>query len=235
MKTCSGKPAAKVRLFDEHETFTHGGDFWRDDYLVGRWARSEKPVVYLGDVYNNFELKLRLGDWCWLTQEPVSRYGRWLCYARGSRDVVSAEISTRRDYLTIKFLSRPPLGEFVINQFVREHCRSPFVTTIQGSFKLPHHLAQTDPEYSGVEFDAVFYRLTGTDLCRLSLEPDPYDDDADEPTEPPCRPYVPLPSHRRKQCIRDLTLGLAALHRIGVVHGGRQAYLSLPFLQFRLD
>jgi hypothetical protein len=60
METHSSKPAAKVRLFEEHETFTHFGSFWRDNYLLGRWARSEKPVVYLGDVYNNFELKLHL-------------------------------------------------------------------------------------------------------------------------------------------------------------------------------
>ncbi len=57
-----------------HKTFTHGGGFWRDNYLLERWERCEQQVVYLGDVYNNYELKLRLGDWCWLTQDPASGY-----------------------------------------------------------------------------------------------------------------------------------------------------------------
>jgi hypothetical protein len=76
------KPAARQPLFEQHKTFTHGGNFWRDDYLLERWARSEQPVVYLGDVYNNnnYELKLRLGDWCWLTQDPISGYVGWWCW-----------------------------------------------------------------------------------------------------------------------------------------------------------
>jgi hypothetical protein len=78
---CSSKPAAKPPLYSQHETFTHGGNFWRDNYLLERWARSEQPVVYLGDVYNNnYELKLRLGDWCWLTQDPISGYVGWWCW-----------------------------------------------------------------------------------------------------------------------------------------------------------
>jgi hypothetical protein len=70
---CS-KPGVQPPLYTQHETFTHGGNFWRDNYLLERWAKSEQPVVYLGDVYNNYELRLRLGDWCWLAQDPVSGY-----------------------------------------------------------------------------------------------------------------------------------------------------------------
>jgi serine/threonine protein kinase len=36
----------------------------------------------------------------------------------------------------------------------------------------------------------------------------------------PDHPDNPLPPRRLKQCIRELVLGLAALHKIGVVHGG---------------
>lgn len=68
------KPAAEPPLFEQHKTFTHGGNFWRDDYLLERWATSEQPVVYLGDVYNKYELKLRLGDWCWLAEDPGFGY-----------------------------------------------------------------------------------------------------------------------------------------------------------------
>jgi serine/threonine protein kinase len=96
-----------------------------------------------------------------------------------------------------------------MNRFVKEHCRSPFVSTIEGSFKIPHHLAQTDARYAGIEFDAVFYPLAGTDLRRIS-----------SPWCYPNHPDNPLPSCRLKQCIRELVLGLAALHKIGVVHGG---------------
>lgn len=121
-----------------------------------------------------------------------------------------------RQFLTIKFLSRPRSGrhsvnELSISQFVKDHCSSPFVSTIRGSFKIPHHLAQADPRYEGVVFDAVFYPVTGTDLRRIS-EPLAY---------PKSRDKLPLSSRRRKRCIRDVALGLAALHDIGVVHGGK--------------
>jgi hypothetical protein len=73
---CS-KRAVQPPLYTEHKTFTHGGNYWRDNYLLERWARSEQPVVYLGDVCNNkYELLLRLGDWCWLTRDPVSGYAQ---------------------------------------------------------------------------------------------------------------------------------------------------------------
>jgi hypothetical protein len=106
-----------------------------------------------------------------------------------------------------------------MNRFVREHCHSPFVSTIEGSFKIPHHLAQTDARYADIEFDVVFYPLAGTDLRRIS-----------SPWCYPDYPDNPLSSRRLKQCIRDLTLGLAALHKIGVVHGGERANSVLVLL-----
>jgi hypothetical protein len=59
-------------LFDQHLTFTHGGSYWRDSYLLERWASCEQPVIYLDRTYGGYELRLRLGDWCWLTKDPVS-------------------------------------------------------------------------------------------------------------------------------------------------------------------
>jgi hypothetical protein len=111
--------------------------------------------------------------------------------------------------MTIKFLSRPTRSELYMSHFISEHCRSPFVSAIKGSFKIPHHLAQTGPRYAGLEFDAVFYPLAGTDLRRICT-----------PCEYLENPDIPLPPHRRMQCIRELVLGLSALHKIGVVHGG---------------
>ncbi len=65
----------KESLFAQHFLFTHGGNFWRDNYLLERWDACEQPVVYLGDTYNDYTLRRRLGDWCWLTRDPVSGYG----------------------------------------------------------------------------------------------------------------------------------------------------------------
>lgn len=55
-----------------HHTFTHGGNYWRDSYLLERWDRSQQPVVYLGQTYGGYELRRRLGHWCWLTKDPLS-------------------------------------------------------------------------------------------------------------------------------------------------------------------
>lgn len=78
LRTKPATPSRPPPLFSLHKIFTHGGSFWRDTYLLERWASSEQPVVYLGDVLDknnlNFELKLRLGDWCWLTQDTISKY-----------------------------------------------------------------------------------------------------------------------------------------------------------------
>ena len=59
-------------LHSQHLTFTHGGNFWRDNYLLEKWATSEQPVVYLGQTHGGYKLLRRLGDWCWLTKDPVS-------------------------------------------------------------------------------------------------------------------------------------------------------------------
>lgn len=55
-----------------HHTFTDGGNYWRDNYLLERWDRSQQPVVYLGQTYGGYELRQRLGHWCWLTKDPLS-------------------------------------------------------------------------------------------------------------------------------------------------------------------
>ncbi|KAK3899674.1 kinase-like domain-containing protein [Staphylotrichum tortipilum] len=189
-------PPRPPPLLKLHETFTNGGYFWRDDYLLERWARSEQPVVYLGDVYHGYELKLRLGHWCWLTRDPASG-----------------------EFLTIKFLSLPSgpihdglpgMNELPISPFVKQHCQSPFVSTIKTNFRIPHHLSKIEATYKHVAYDAIVYPVTGTDLRRLSTHAWAF---LENPNK------VPLPPGRRKETIRDLTLGLAALHEIGIAHG----------------
>ncbi len=92
MTTCSSKPPpVQPPLYTQHGTFTHGGNYWRDNYLLERWRNCQQPVVYLGDVYNNYELRLRLGDWCWLTKDPTSAFPG--AFAAGSYTRVSVCIS----------------------------------------------------------------------------------------------------------------------------------------------
>ncbi len=59
-------------LRSQHETFTTGHNYWRDNLHLSLWQDSKQAVVYQGDVFNNYELKLRLGDWCWLTKHRLS-------------------------------------------------------------------------------------------------------------------------------------------------------------------
>ncbi|KAK4158348.1 kinase-like domain protein [Chaetomidium leptoderma] len=181
--TCRIPPSPP--LFDQHLTFTHGGNYWRDTYLLERWAWCEQPVVYLGRTYGGYELRLRLGDWCWLTRDPVS----------GA-------------HMTVKFLSRSRRNELPMAQFVRDHSSSPYLCIIRDHFRIPHHINSADPRYHGVEFNAIVYPTTGTDLRRLST-----------PGEHIEGPDLPLTPARRKRCVRDLVRGLVELHDMGIVHG----------------
>ena len=60
-------------LSDAYRQFTHGGNYWSDLYLLERWDQQIQPVVYRGEVYNGYELLRRVGNWCWLTKDPITR------------------------------------------------------------------------------------------------------------------------------------------------------------------
>lgn len=193
----------RAQLFLQYKPFTHGGHFWRDTYLLERWEHCVQPVVYRDDIYHGYRLLRRIGDWCWLTRDADAKYG-----------FVSAVLQDAnylyREFLTIKFLPRHEKNELDMNNFIRQHCRSPFVSITKDRFRIPHHLANEDSKYEGVHFDAIVYPTTGTDLQRIST---------------PCghleSPELPLSLARREQCIRQIIQGVAELHRIGVVHGGK--------------
>ncbi|EGY21112.1 uncharacterized protein VDAG_02636 [Verticillium dahliae VdLs.17] len=135
----------RASLYKQHLPFTHGGHFWRDQYLLERWAGCVQPVVYLNDFCHKYKLLRRLGDWSWLTKDPVTN-----------------------KYLTLKFISRPSRRELTICQFVKEHCFSPNVSTITDSFTIPHHLSKGGRNTPSILFDAIVYPTTGVDLRRVS-------------------------------------------------------------------
>jgi hypothetical protein len=120
--------------------------------------------------------------------------------------------------ITIKFISRSNKTELQIAEFVKNHCQSQHVCKMMDNFKIPHHLAQANPQYAGIEFTAMVYQLMGTDLRRLST--------AGEHLE---GPNVPLTSKRRKKSIRDIIFGVAGLHRVGIVHGGKGLSLNSDY------
>jgi serine/threonine protein kinase len=118
--------------------------------------------------------------------------------------------------MTVKSLSRSRRNELSIARFVWRHSNSPYLCLIHDHFRIPHHITTGDPRYHGVEFDAIVYPTTGTDLRRLST-----------PGEHLEGPDLPLTPARRKQYIRDLVHGLVELHDLGIVHGGRQSVSGL--------
>lgn len=76
-------------------------------------------------------------------------------------------------------------------------------STIKGGFERLH-LARTDRRYSDIEFNDILPdRLVGTDLRRIST-----------PCEHLEYPGIHLPSHRRKQCICELTLVVHAIEAV---------------------
>lgn len=69
--------------------------------------------------------------------------------------------------MTIKFLSWSNQNELPVAQFVREHSSSPYLSIVYDHFRIPHHMASVDARLADVEFDAMVYPTTGTDLRRL--------------------------------------------------------------------
>ena len=60
-------------LFYEYKQMTDGSHFWRDNYLLERWAESKQPVVSYGQDLNGYKLLKRLGDWCWLARNKNNK------------------------------------------------------------------------------------------------------------------------------------------------------------------
>ncbi|KAG8412818.1 hypothetical protein J3458_013254 [Metarhizium acridum] len=129
----------------EYKLFTHGGNWWRDNYHLHYWDECIQPVVYRNHVYNGYKLLRRLGDWCWLTKDPKTQ-----------------------KYLTVKFLSQGQVNDLNIGIFLKQRCSSPFISIIEDHFTIPHHLAETHPKYRDVKFDAIVYETLGADLRRES-------------------------------------------------------------------
>lgn len=116
--------------------------------------------------------------------------------------------------MTVKFLSRSNHRELPMAQFVQEHSQSPYISRIHNHFQIPHHLDKV-PCFAGINFDAIVYPTTGTDLRRLST-----------PGEH-IRGDMPLSPAQRKRCIQHLVRGLAEFHDMGIVHGGNRAVLAI--------
>ncbi|XP_044721666.1 uncharacterized protein HRG_04581 [Hirsutella rhossiliensis] len=57
----------KFHLMDQYKTFTHGGNYWRDNYRLNYWDECVQPVVYRNNIYYGYKLLRRLGDWNYLT------------------------------------------------------------------------------------------------------------------------------------------------------------------------
>lgn len=109
--------------------------------------------------------------------------------------------------MTVKFLTRGQDNDLKIGLFLRQHCSSPFISTIKDYFTIPHHLARIDSKYRGINFDAIVYETTGTDLRRESESGEPSSD-------------IPLSMDMRERYIQQVVQAVADLHCIGVVHGG---------------
>ncbi|EFY96384.2 Protein kinase-like protein [Metarhizium robertsii ARSEF 23] len=184
------KPVIVKRyLYRQYKQLTDGTPCWRDNYILERWADSEKPVVYYGQDVNGYRLLKRLGDWCWLARN-----------------------TNNNELLTVKFMGRSESQqvkrELAINRFLRSRCpQSPHLCTIKDSFVIKHHLAKLHPSYRKVSFDAIAYPPTGTDLQVIHTS-------SARSTSP-----LPLSIERRVQCIKDIVRGVAELHSLGIVHG----------------
>ncbi|TQV89941.1 Protein kinase-like domain [Cordyceps javanica] len=184
-------PLRRRPLYEAYRQFTHGGNYWPDLYLLERWNQQIQPVVYRGEVYNGYELLRRVGTWCWLTKDLITR---------------------SREFLTIKFLPRDGNGELDIFRYITKHCRSPFVSTLRDSFTIPHHLSKSTSAYTKdfrqIFFQALVYPATETCLGRCADVTENHDNNPD----------IPFTLQRRQTYIRQVVEGLCDLHRIGVVH-----------------
>ncbi len=56
-------------LLEQHLPVGHGGNQWRVGHLLGIWECALQPVVYKRQMYNGYQLLLRLGDDVWLTKD----------------------------------------------------------------------------------------------------------------------------------------------------------------------
>lgn len=99
-----------------------------------------------------------------------------------------------------------------MSKYIKQHCRSPFITTICDHFTMPHRLYETcPPVFKDISFQAIVYPTTGTSIGRLR--------DPTEWREP--SPYLPFTLQCRQRYISQVIQGMSALHGIGVVHAGR--------------
>lgn len=72
--------------------------------------------------------------------------------------------------MTVKFLSSSNPLELAMAQFVRGHSSSPYLSIIHDNFRIPHHLAHTNPRYVSVEFDAIVYPTVPSSATHSSEE-----------------------------------------------------------------
>ncbi|OAQ96223.1 hypothetical protein LLEC1_07304 [Akanthomyces lecanii] len=133
-------------LFTIYGPFTHGGHYWRDEYLLEHWDRRNQPVVYRDEVYHSYKLLRRLGSWCWLTRHPHTN-----------------------NFLAVKFLPRDGNNELEMSRYVAKNCSSPFVTKICDDFSIPHRLSETgQPLFKDVAFQAIVYPAAGICVGRTA-------------------------------------------------------------------
>ena len=115
-------------------------------------------------------------------------------------------------FLTVKILGRTEnkqvQRELLMNNFLRERCRSRYISTIEDSFTIPHHLAESEPKYRDVRFDVIAYPPAGTDLQRIQTD------------SVRRNSRLPLSIKMRVKCVREIVRGVTELHSLGIVHAG---------------
>lgn len=110
------RAASKGHLCDLYKQLTHGGNYWRDQYLLEYWDQCVQPVVYRNDYYHGYKLLRRLGDWCWLTRGAKTKY-----WPRSATHPWLAQLTSLLPsaYLTVKFLSRGRGNDLQMNMFLK--------------------------------------------------------------------------------------------------------------------
>ncbi|KAJ6445333.1 MFS general substrate transporter [Purpureocillium lavendulum] len=162
--------AAGRNLCRLYEPLTHGGNFWRDQYLLAQWAACKMVVVHRGETHHGYTLLRRLGDACWLTKEPVTGYYTTVPPLRINECAYSLS-SVTSEYLTIKFLSRRQGNELEMRKHLARECSSPLLSKLRDHFSVRHHLAAVDPAYQDIQFDAIVYPTTDLQPGNVALAP----------------------------------------------------------------